>query len=152
DDMNPATPLRALCLALLASIALAAGARAETLTVTDISVAGDGGFKLTVPSVVATDANLDEAEIRALFTETFANSAGRLATLNAAQVEIPEITVSYDIPDGTGGTAAGTMTYRNLEMTGVVDGVAERAVLGAIEIGGVEDMSITLGEMSTNGL
>jgi hypothetical protein len=150
--MNPATPLRALCLALLASTALAAGARAETLTVTDISVAGDGGFKLTVPSVVATDANLDEAEIRALFTETFANSAGRLATLNAAQIEIPEITVSYDIPDGAGGTAAGTMTYRNLEMTGVVDGVAERAVLGAIEIGGVEDMSITLGEMSTNGL
>jgi hypothetical protein len=144
---------RALTLACLASVSLPAIAQAATVTVTDITAEGPGGFKITVPSVEATDANLDEAAIRALFTSAFTDSAGGLATLDAATIKIPEITVTYDVPGAaTTAVTSANATYRDVELSGVKDGIADVASLAEIEIGGggMEGASITIGKMSTS--
>ncbi len=144
---------RALTLACLASVSFPVLAQAATVTVTDITAEGPGGFKITVPTVEATDTNMDEAAIRALFTSTFTDSAGGLATLDAATIKIPEIVVSYDVPAATGGgPTSASATYRNLELSGVKDGIADVAALGEIEIGGggMEGATISIGKMSTS--
>jgi hypothetical protein len=120
---------------------------AEDVTVTDIT-AGEG-YALTVPSVTATATNLTEAQIRRIFTGDFATSASSLADLDAGEISIPEITVSYEVPSGTGeGVVATTATYRDIVISDVVDGVAGSAVVGATDISS-EGITMSLGAMST---
>lgn len=152
-DMKFHPRIRATTLALLASASSITLAQAETLTVTDITVEGEDGFKLVVPTVEATDANLDEAAIRALFTANFTDSAERLATLDAAAIRIPELTMTYDVANPRSGSSVPTtVTYRNVELSGVSGGIAESAALGEIAIAGVEDSVISIGRMSTEAL
>lgn len=141
---------RPLLVAALTSVCLPASvALAETATVTGITVTGEGGFKLTVPSVETTDANLGEAAIRAIFAGDFAGTAGDLASLDAARIRIPEIRIEYDLPAADGTTQKSTLVYRDLELTGVIDGVAKSASVGGakVEVGG--DVVWNFGRMSS---
>lgn len=144
------TGLRAKTLTAVSLLAIftAVPALAENVTVTGIT-SGEG-YSLSVPTVEATDTNLTEAQIRRLFTGDFATSAGALAELDAGSIRIPEITVSYDVPKTTGeGTEKATITYRDIEITDVVDGVARSAVVGSADIAGGAGITMTFGKMST---
>lgn len=143
---------RLLGLALLASASLPAVAAAQTFTVTDISVAGPEGSTFAIPSIEVTNSNLDEAAVRALFSGTFDAAAGAIATLDAAKVVIPEISITMAPAAGGGALAGGpTVTrYLGLELTNVVDGVAEAARVESTEIsGGSPQTTATLGAMSS---
>ena len=101
--------LRTSALAIAAALAfpLASPAFAQALTITDISVTGENGFSITVPSIEAVDSSLDEAGIRALFGTDFASTFTNLATLDATSLKVPTISMSYNVPalDGTNTTA-----------------------------------------------
>lgn len=135
-------PAQTLLLATAIS-GLASGAFAETLSVTGIEVASDGFYTLTVPSVEVVDGNVTEDQVRTLFT----GSLQTLADLTAASVTIPELTLSYPSPAEDGGTT--TVTYRDLLLTDVVDGVAATMVVGGADFGDAGRFSGTFGEMST---
>lgn len=140
---------RPLLIAALTSACLpASAALAQSSTVTGITLAGEGGFKLTVPSVETTDANLSEAAIRAIFTGDFAGTAGELAALDAASIRIPEIRLEYDLPAADGKTRKSTVVYRDLELTDVTDGVASSASVGGAEVNAGDGATLTFGSMS----
>lgn len=142
-----------LTLSLLATTAWTGLAAAETLTVTDIVTTAEGGFELRVPTIEAVDANIDEAAIRAMFTENFAASATALAGLDAAAIRIPEIIVAYDVPDERGEMSRAQVVYAGFELTDVQDGVAAKAAIAGTTItGDAHDSTITIGAMSTNHL
>src|SRR5690606_14300588 len=118
---------------ILAAAALGlmpAAAFGETLTVTGIEITGDSGFRLSVPVIEATDSSFDEADFRALFSADFTAAAGELAGLDAAEIRIPTLTVTYDTPDGSGGSQSATITYFDFELTDIADGVAQSASIG----------------------
>lgn len=136
----------------LLAVAIATPALSQTVTVTGIT-SGEG-YQLSVPKVEATNTNLTEAQIRRLFSGDFSTSASSLAELDAGSIVIPELTVTYDIPktDGSEGTEKATITYRDMAMTDVVDGVARSAVVGTAEIDGGAGIKMTFGKMSTGTL
>jgi hypothetical protein len=138
-------PLATLTATLLA--ATAGAATAETLVVNDISLTGEGGFTLTIPTIEAVDANLSEAEIRAIFAGDFASAD--LAGLDAARISIPEIVFTTEYEDAEGETQRSEITYRGIELTDIDDGVAASSVIAGAEIGGIEGAELTLGRMST---
>jgi hypothetical protein len=145
--------LRSSALALAAlAFPLTTAAFAETITVTGITVTGADGYTVSVPSIEATDSSLDEAGIRALFGTDYASTFKNLATLDAASLKVPTITMTYEVPaaDGTGAKSTETIIYTNFEMTGVEDGVAKGgARLGQVEILGAGTRFV-IGEMSAS--
>lgn len=133
------------------SLAAAVPALAQDVTVTDIT-AGEG-YAISVPSVTATASTLTEADIRRLFTGEFSTVAGNLATLDAGEVSIPEITVSYDIPATEGMPAQkSVITYKDFRLTDVVDGIAAEAVVGETIIQSGDMFTMTFGPMSAEAL
>ncbi|HEY4201044.1 MAG TPA: hypothetical protein VGM83_10825 [Devosiaceae bacterium] len=120
---------------------------AATVTVKDISL-DTGTGTLSVPSIEAVDANIDEATIKALFTD-FAGNAAALASLNAKSVTIPELNISYTVP-AVGHTPASTasVVYKDVELDDVVDGVAATVKVGSMAMTGSKEVSADFGSMS----
>lgn len=133
------------------SLSAAVPALAQDVTVTDIT-AGEG-YTISVPSVTATASTLTEADIRRIFTGEFSTVAGNLATLDAGEISIPEITVGYDIPATEGMPAQqSVITYKDFRLTDVVDGVAAEAVVGETIIQSGDVLTMTFGPMSAEQL
>ncbi len=135
-------PAHALLLATAFTGLALAPARAETLSVTGIAPV-EGGIGLAVPAVEIVDGNLDEAEVRALFSGA-AGSLAPLATLNATSVIIPELILTVD----GGPENSASFTYRNLVLEDVVDGVAASATVDGADFTAGPKGEGTLGEMS----
>lgn len=137
---------------ILAAAALGlmpAAAFGETLTVTGIEITGDSGFRLSVPVIEATDSSFDEADFRALFSADFTSAAGELASLDAASIRIPTLTITYDTPDGSGESQSATITYSDFELTDIADGVAQSASIGKSVMETEGPAVFTMGRMTT---
>ena len=93
-----------------------------------------------MPSVVAVDSSMSEDQIKDVFTSNFLTHADQLATLNATSITIPEITLIFTV-EGTGGGTS-TVTYRDIVLTNVKDGLAETLSIGSGE-------SVSQGETTT---
>jgi len=134
------------------AVAIATPTLSQTVTVTDITT-GDG-YQLSVPKVEATNTNLTEAQIRRLFSGDFSTSASSLADLDAGSISIPELTFTYDAPkaDGSGGTEKAVITYRDMALNDVVDGIAKSATVGSAEVDAGSGLKLTFGKMSTSTL
>jgi hypothetical protein len=153
-DMNFRLRSSALAIATALSFPFAGAVFAQTVTVTDVTVSGSDGFTISVPSIEATGSSLDEAGIRALFGTDYASTFMNLATLDAASLKIPTVTVTYEVPalDGSSTKSTETIIYSDFEMTGVEDGVAK----GGARIGNVEILGagtrLTVGGMTASYL
>ncbi len=88
-------------------------------------------FEIKVPSVVAVDSSMSEDQIKDIFTSNFLTHADQLATLNAASITIPELTFAFTV-EGTGGGTS-TATYRDIVLSNVKDGFAEKLSIGSGE-------------------
>ena len=137
-----ATALTAFCLATPAAFA-------QTTTVTGIAVTGEGGFKLTVPTVEMVDSSLDEAAVRAIFAGDFVGTADQLSALDAASIRIPEIRFASEFPGPDGTLQPSEVVYRDIELSGVTDGVARSTAVGSAEITAGAGVTITFGRMSS---
>jgi hypothetical protein len=137
--------------ALLLGTTLATAAQAETLTVTDIELPGADLYQLSIPSVEVTDGNLTEAEIRDLFAIDSVADLSKWAGITAKSLKIPEITMQYSVPAAVpGGTPVDeTITYRDIELLDVVDGVAASTLVGGADVTGAQAMKMTFGKMSS---
>lgn len=84
---------------------------------------------IKVPSLVAVDSSMSEDQIKDVFTSNFLSHADQLAGLNATSITIPEIAVSFTVEGVGGGTS--TITYRDIVLTNVKDGLAEKVSIGS---------------------
>jgi hypothetical protein len=75
----------------------ASAAFAQTVTIDNIETPAGQGFTISVPSVEMTDSNLSEEQVRSLFKGDLSGNAEALANLDAANITIPEVIVTYDI-------------------------------------------------------
>ena len=119
------------------------------MTVSDIEVTGEGGFKLTVPTVEMDDFSLDEAAVRAIFAGDFVGTADQLSALDAASIRIPEIRLTSEIPGPDGTLQQSEVVYRDLELSDVTDGVAGSTAVGSAQITAGGGVTITFGRMSS---
>lgn len=139
-------PMRALLLGSVFAGFAVTGASAETLSITGITQgAATGPYELSVPSVEVVDGNINEGAVRGLFTGA-PGALDALATLDAKSVTIPEIKVSY--PSYVDGAGPSVITYRDITLTDVADGVAASAHVGSADFSGPESVTGTFGEMS----
>lgn len=149
----PPRPLAGrLLFAALTSLSLPAVALAQTTTITDIVTTGPDGFRLTVPTVETTGANLDEAAVRAIFAGDFAGTADELAALDAESIRIPEIRIEFEAVMEGGTPEHSVIVYRDFELLDVADGVASSASVGGAEIETGDDITWTFGGMSSGRL
>lgn len=144
--------VRPLLAAALTAVCLPASATlAQTTTISDISTGVEGKYRLTVPTVETTDANLSEVAIRAIFAGDLADTADELAELDAVSIRIPEIRIEYEVPSPSGGAAQkSVIVYRDLELADVNDGVAQSASVGSAEVDAGEGVTFTFGRMSAS--
>jgi hypothetical protein len=136
-----------LAAVLLLGTTFATAAHAETLTVRDIEVPGAALYDLQIPSVEVTDGNLTEAEIRDLFRIDSVDDLGKWAGITAKSLKIPAITMKYSVPGET--PFKQTITYRDIELTDVVDGVATATQVAGAEIDAAQGMTMSFGRMSS---
>ncbi len=86
-------------------------------------------FELKIPSVVAIDSSMSEDQIKDVFTSNFLSQADGLARLTASSITIPEISLSINM----GEAGSGSVTYRDIVLTNVRDGLAEKLSVGSGE-------------------
>lgn len=109
--------------------------------------AAQASFSVTVPTIQATGANVDEATLKAIFTGDIAGNADALAHLKAESIKVPEITVSYEMPGAK--PTSGQITYHDIDIENVVDGVAATMSVGGLNTKDSE-VSISIGKMTAN--
>lgn len=139
-------PVRTLLLGTIFAGFAITGASADTLSVTGITSAGAAGmYQVSVPTVEVIDGNINEGAVRGLFSGA-PGALDALATLDAKSVTIPEIKMTY--PGYGDGGAPMVVTYRDVTLTDVTDGVAAAAHVGGADFTGAEKTTGTFGEMS----
>jgi len=104
-----------------------AGTAASTAAATDAA----GAFKVTIPTVEAKDSSIDADTLKQIFSGDFVAHAGDLAKLEATSITIPEVDVSYQ--PGASGAAPITYVYKDIEIDGVRNGIADSATVGSLE-------------------
>lgn len=117
--------LAALAAACLASVALpAVPAMAQKVkNKTPVAEAPAVNYSVDIPSIDAVDSSIDDAAIADILSGNVAAHAGALAELDATSITVPQITVTLDIiVDGQ--KERGTLTFTNLVLEDVVDGIA----------------------------
>jgi len=141
-------PMRALLLGTVFAGLAIGSASAETLAVTGIEVKGATGtmYDITVPSVQVVDGNINEGAVRGLFTGA-PGALDALATLDATSLTIPELKMTTNLGDGAGAIV---ITYRDITLNNIADGVAADAHVGSADMTGPENLTANFGEMSTS--
>lgn len=135
--------LAALAAACLLTVALPAApvmAKTKVKTPTEQTTpaetpaaAAKADFTVDIPTIDAVDSSLDETTLRAIFSGEIVDNAQALATLNATSITIPTIKVHLAAEtDGEPGVA--DVTFQNVVLDNVVDGVAASIALGGIEL------------------
>lgn len=105
---------------------------------------------ISVPSVIAVDSNMDEAALRDVFSSNFLAHAEALASLNAASITFPELTLTIKATDGD-EVVDSTITYHDLVLTNIKDGYAETLTVARTESTGVDGVT-EYGPMHEDGL
>lgn len=106
-------------------------------------------FTVEIPTIAAVGSSLDEATLRDIFSGNLADHADELASLTATSITIPEIMVKATTTIGE--TASDTLvTFTDLVLTDVTDGVAGSVELAGSSMEGLEDGSADMGPFSAS--
>lgn len=120
-------------------------------TATSHSSTTDSQFSIdshvSIPTVTAVDSTMDEIALRDALTGGFSKHVDELAKLSAASITIPEITLTMSSKAGSTATNS-TVSYKDLVLTNVKNGVAESASVGSAT-SQTSEGTFTFGKMST---
>ena len=115
------------------------------------AVAATSEFAVDIPTIEAVDSNVDDETLRAIFAGNVADNAEALAGLTATSITIPAITL-----DATttieGETTSATVTFSDLVLSDVADGVAGSVSLAGMTFDGGEDGSGEFGAVTASNL
>lgn len=102
-----------------------------------------------IPAIDAIQSNVDNETLRAIFSGDLVDNADALAGLTATSITIPEITVDATTTvDGNATTVS--ITFSDLVLSDVTDGVADSFALAGMSIDGGEDGSGEFGPLSAS--
>jgi len=102
---------------------------------------------VSIPSVNAVDSSMDEAALRDALTGGFSKHVDEFAKLSATSITIPEITLTMS-SKASGTSATSTVSYKDIVLTNVKDGVAASASIGSA-VSQTPEGTFTFGKMST---
>lgn len=145
--------LGALAAACLLSVALPATpvwaqkTKTKGDLATEASAPPVSEFAVEIPTIDAVDSNLDEATLRAIFSGNVTDNADALAGLNATSITIPQINLDATTTID-GETTTTTITFGDLVLTDVADGVAASVTLSGMNVDSAEDGSGAFGPLS----
>ena len=130
------------------------GAAPDVQAAPDAGASSDAGamssaaatFKVTIPTVDAKDSSIDAATLKKILAGDFLAHAKDLAKLNATSITIPEIDVSF-VPGGS-SAAPINYVYKDVEIDGVHNGVADSASVGSMEGSQTGTVSYKFGKAS----
>lgn len=142
--------LGALAAACLLSVALPmTAAWAQKAKTKDAPVAAASEFSVEIPTIDAVDSNVDDDTLRAIFAGNVIDNADALAGLTATSITVPEITI-----DATstieGETTSVSVTFTDLVLADVTDGVAGSLTMAGMSFDSGEDGSGEFGGMSAS--
>ena len=123
--------LAAVCLLSVALPAAPALGQAKTKTKPAAPAALEVDYAVSIPSVDAVDSTLSNDVLSAILAGAVADHADELAGLDAASITVPEIVVTVSSQRGDTENQA-SLTFSDLVLTDVVDGVAGSVSLGSI--------------------
>jgi len=103
-------------------------------------------FIVSIPTIDAVGSSIDDARLRDILSGQLAENADALATLDATSITIPEIVLNVRSTSGDRQLET-AMTFSNLALENVVDGVAASIDLGGIAMQS-EEASFTFGPLS----
>jgi len=131
----------------LASVALSAQpALAEKVKTKTRPAAPAVSYSVSVPSVSAVESSLTDAAIAEILRGNVADNAEALAALDARSIDVPEVTVEITTSqDGT--TEKATLTFTDLHLDNVEDGIADSVTLGGSRLAG-DEASADFGAMT----
>jgi len=133
-----------LSLSAVPSVGLVSVAAEETTTATTGVTTS-----LSIPTITAVDSTMDEAALRDALTGGFMKHVDEIAKLSATSITIPEITLTMTV---TGSSPmANTVTYKDVVLSNVKDGVAESASVSSTQSASAEG-TFTFGKLSTGTL
>jgi hypothetical protein len=137
-----------LSLSSAPAIGLLSAAAEDTATTSSTS-----GFtsQLSIPSVIAVDSSMDEVALRDALSGGFMKHVDELAKLSATSITIPTVTLTMNVTTDGGAPVVSTMTYKDIVLSNVKDGVAASASVGSAETSSPEG-SFKFGKMSTGTL
>jgi hypothetical protein len=117
-----------------------------------IDFPGGTTVTVTIPTIEATGANVDDATLRAIFSGDIAKHPDALAKLTADSIRIPTVTEHFVTPSTSGGEPEeGTLTLQNIDIENVKDGVAASAAIdGAVVNSG--PTIVKLGKISASSV
>lgn len=144
--------LGAVAAACLLSTALSAGpawAQKVKTPAAEPAAAPVTDFTVEIPTIAAVGSNLDEATLRDIFSGNVASHADELAGLTATSITIPEILVkaTTTIGDASSDTV---ITFSDLVLTDVTDGVAGSVKLAGSSMDGLEEGSAEMGPFAAS--
>ncbi|MEO8757404.1 MAG: hypothetical protein ABI398_06600 [Devosia sp.] len=106
--------------------------------------------KLSIPTITAVASTMDDSALRDALTGGFMKHVDEIAKLSATSITIPEISLTMSVTTGDAPVTS-TMTYKDIVLTDVKDGVAASASVGSAETSTAEG-SFKFGKMSTSTL
>ncbi len=104
-----------------------------------------------IPTIEAVGSSVDDATLRAIFSGNIVDNAQALAGLDATSITIPTITLHFASKAGETDNS-GDVTFQNLVLDNVADGVAGSFSLGGIALTSTEDIAANFGAMSAKQL
>lgn len=134
---------------LAASLGLATPVFTVFPAVAQETSAPNVSLSVEIPSVSAVDSSMSESQIKEVFTSSFFGQAENLARLTATSITIPEITIKIGANDGSENFES-TAIYRDLVLTNVKDGYAEKVTVASSESVSA-DGTTTYGAMTEDG-
>lgn len=148
--------LAGVAAACLVSVSLpVVPAMAEKVKSKPAAQAEQAEFAISIPTVAAVDSSVDAETIKAILSGALVENADALAGLNATSITVPEIVLTVTTTVD-GAKEEGVLTFTNLVLKDVVDGVAATASLesssfdveeGHAEMGGTSATHFNIGGM-----
>ncbi len=149
--------LAAACLLSVALPAMPALAQSKTKTKTETPppAALEVDYSVSIPTVDAIDSTISDDILAAILGGAVAEHAQELAALDASSISVPEITVSVTSSNGDTENN-GVVTFTDLVLTDVNDGVAASVSVGGIametdksnvDFGAISAANLDIGQM-----
>ena len=144
--------LAAACLlsvALPAGTAMAQKVKNKGTTAETTAPAAQSEFSVVIPTIDATDSNVDDETLLAIFSGNITDNADALAGLTATSISIPEITLEATTTMD-GEVRHSTVTFSDLLLSDVTDGSAASVSLTGMSVDAGDAGSAEFGAISAS--
>lgn len=142
--------LAAACLLSVALPAIPAFAKEKTKTPAATESSVDADVSVSIPTIDAVGSSISDEVLTEVLSGAVTEHAEELASLDAESITVPEIIVTV-VSTIDGAEQEATLTFRDLTLENVTDGVAANVGLSGIGLV-TDDMSFDYGTLSAANL